>query len=73
MKNPKKQQQQKNVNQQKLIQFSFPFLLFSLSINRGKNKAWTEEQEEELRHLFMRNQESPETDQDVIDWIVENL
>lgn len=51
----------------------FLFFHFSLSINRGKNKAWSEEQEEELRHLFMRNQESPETDQDVIDWIVENL
>ncbi|KAL7020730.1 hypothetical protein ACKWTF_011627 [Chironomus riparius] len=41
--------------------------------HEGKNKAWSEEQEEDLRQLFMRNQESPETDQDVIDWIVENL
>lgn len=42
-------------------------------LNRGKQKIWTEEQEDELRRLFMENQESPQTDQDVIDWIVDNL
>lgn len=42
-------------------------------INRAKQKAWSEEQEDELRRLFMENQESPQTDQDVIDWIVDNL
>lgn len=42
-------------------------------MNRGKQKVWTEEQEDELRRLFMENQESPQTDQDVIDWIVDNL
>lgn len=35
--------------------------------------AWNEEQEEELRRLFMENQENPESDQDVIDWILDNL
>lgn len=34
---------------------------------------WTEEQEEELQKLFMQNQESPQTDQDVIDWLCESL
>lgn len=47
--------------------------IFHFNQHRGKNRAWSEEQEEELRQLFMRNQENPETDQDVIDWIVENL
>ncbi|XP_031767070.2 protein timeless homolog isoform X2 [Galleria mellonella] len=35
--------------------------------------AWSEEQEEELRRLYMENQTNPETNQDVIDWILENL
>lgn len=35
--------------------------------------VWSEEQEEELRRLYMENQTNPETDQDVIDWILENL
>ncbi|KAG5666559.1 hypothetical protein PVAND_014577 [Polypedilum vanderplanki] len=39
----------------------------------SKSKAWTKAQEEQLRSLYMQNQESPQTDQDVIDWIVENL
>jgi timeless len=41
--------------------------------HRGKNKTWLEHEEEELRRLFMLNQESPQTDQDVIDWIVESI
>lgn len=40
--------------------------------SKGSSK-WTEEDEDELRILFMRNQENPETDEDVIDWIVLNL
>ncbi|XP_039444112.1 protein timeless homolog [Culex pipiens pallens] len=39
----------------------------------GPKGAWSEEQEEELRRLYMENQTNPETDQDVIDWISENL
>ncbi|KFB46573.1 AGAP010787-PA-like protein [Anopheles sinensis] len=40
----------------------------------GSSKGrWTEEQEEELRRLFMENQQNPQTDQDVIDWLLENL
>ncbi|KAM3967206.1 circadian regulator timeout [Aphomia sociella] len=35
--------------------------------------TWSEEQEEELRRLYMENQTNPETNQDVIDWILENL
>jgi timeless len=38
-----------------------------------KQQPWTEEQETELQKLFMQNQESPQTDQDVIDWLCENL
>lgn len=38
-----------------------------------KQQPWTEEQEAELQKLFMQNQESPQTDQDVIDWLCENL
>ncbi|XP_046963189.1 protein timeless homolog [Vanessa cardui] len=34
---------------------------------------WTEEQEEELRSLYMENVAKPESDQDVIDWILDNL
>ncbi|XP_058121766.1 protein timeless homolog [Anopheles ziemanni] len=40
----------------------------------GSSKSrWTEEQEEELRRLFMENQQNPQTDQDVIDWLLENI
>ncbi|XP_065094550.1 protein timeless homolog [Ochlerotatus camptorhynchus] len=39
----------------------------------GVKGVWNEEQEEELRRLFMENQENPESDQDVIDWILDNL
>ncbi|XP_039749472.1 protein timeless homolog [Pararge aegeria] len=35
--------------------------------------GWSEEQEEELRKLYMENQANPETDQDVIDWMLDNL
>ncbi|KAG7308218.1 hypothetical protein JYU34_006890, partial [Plutella xylostella] len=35
--------------------------------------VWTEEQEDELRNLYMENQRNPETDKDVIDWILDNL
>ncbi|CAG4919441.1 unnamed protein product [Colias eurytheme] len=38
----------------------------------GKN-TWSEEQEDELRNLYMENQSNPQTDQDVIDWILDNL
>ncbi|XP_050087805.1 protein timeless homolog [Anopheles aquasalis] len=37
------------------------------------SKNWSEEQEEELRRLFMENQENPQTDQDVIDWLLDNM
>lgn len=44
-----------------------------MCLNRPKQKAWSEEQEAELQRLFMENQESPQTDQDVIDWLLDNL
>ncbi|XP_037891579.1 protein timeless homolog [Glossina fuscipes] len=40
---------------------------------RGTKGSWTEEQEAELRFLFEENQRNPETDKDVIDWILDNL
>ncbi|KAH8243662.1 hypothetical protein KR032_009171 [Drosophila birchii] len=39
----------------------------------GTKGAWTEEQESELRFLFEENQRNPETEKDVIDWILDNL
>ncbi|TMW48117.1 hypothetical protein DOY81_006803 [Sarcophaga bullata] len=39
----------------------------------GIKGSWSEEQESELRFLFEENQRNPETDKDVIDWILENL
>lgn len=35
--------------------------------------VWTEEQEDQLRMLFEENQRNPETDKDVIDWILEHM
>lgn len=44
--------------------------------DHGKNsavaRAWTEEQEDELRHLFMEHKES-NSQEDVVDWITNNL
>lgn len=45
----------------------------SVGVGGGAKGAWSEEQEEELRRLYMENQANPESDQDVIDWIAENL
>ncbi|XP_023035402.1 protein timeless homolog [Drosophila willistoni] len=39
----------------------------------GTKGTWTEAQETELRFLFEENQRNPETDKDVIDWILDNL
>ncbi|KAH8292985.1 hypothetical protein KR054_002894 [Drosophila jambulina] len=39
----------------------------------GTKGAWSEEQELELRFLFEENQRNPETEKDVIDWILDNL
>uniref|UniRef100_A0A182QD94 Timeless N-terminal domain-containing protein n=1 Tax=Anopheles farauti TaxID=69004 RepID=A0A182QD94_9DIPT len=44
-----------------------------LEHKRGDGKGWNEQEEEELRRLFVENQENPQTDQDVIDWLLENL
>ncbi|CAK1545835.1 unnamed protein product [Leptosia nina] len=41
--------------------------------NKEGKSTWSEEQEEELRKLYMENQSNPENDQDVIDWILDNL
>lgn len=39
----------------------------------GTKGVWTEDQEVELRFLFEENQRNPETEKDVIDWILDNL
>uniref|UniRef100_A0A1I8N7D7 Timeless C-terminal domain-containing protein n=1 Tax=Musca domestica TaxID=7370 RepID=A0A1I8N7D7_MUSDO len=39
----------------------------------GTKGTWTDEQEAELRFLFEENQRNPETDKDVIDWILDNI
>ncbi|XP_037944705.1 protein timeless homolog [Teleopsis dalmanni] len=39
----------------------------------GAKGVWSEEQETELRFLFEENQRNPETDKDVIDWILDNI
>ncbi|XP_058811331.1 protein timeless homolog [Topomyia yanbarensis] len=45
----------------------------SVGTGGGIKGAWNEAQEDELRRLYMENQENPATDQDVIDWIQDNL
>lgn len=43
------------------------------NMSDGKLKSdWTDEQEDELRHLFMEYQEAPK-DEDIVDWITNNL
>lgn len=55
------------------MQLIFNSTLLYFFNSKGKNKAWSDEDEEELRRLYMQNQEQPEGEQDVIDWICENL
>ncbi|XP_053678116.1 protein timeless homolog [Anopheles nili] len=49
--------------------------LFGLSARKpvASRNVWTEEQEEELRCLFIENQNCPSNDEDVIDWLLSNI
>ncbi|XP_053603776.1 protein timeless homolog [Plodia interpunctella] len=49
------------------------YTLYTDQKDKPGKGAWSEEQEEELRNLYMENQSNPENDQDVIDWILDNL
>lgn len=39
------------------------FILYSAHSGGNKKATWTEQEEEELRRLFMENQANPETDE----------
>lgn len=42
-------------------------LCYLIAIDRGSKKTgWTEEQEDELRQLFMENQNNPSTEKGII-------
>lgn len=41
----------------------YPFLRISAHSGESKKVIWKEEEEEELRRLFMENQANPETDE----------
>ncbi|KPJ08860.1 Protein timeless-like [Papilio machaon] len=47
--------------------------LYSDQKDKVSKGHWSEEQEDELRNLFMENQTNPTTEKDVIDWILDNL
>ncbi|CAK1598882.1 unnamed protein product [Parnassius mnemosyne] len=55
------------------IEIEHGYDLYSDQKDKLGKGVWTEEQEEELRKLFMENQTNPTTEKDVIDWILENL
>ncbi|XP_063619541.1 protein timeless homolog [Cydia splendana] len=60
-------------NSKDAIDIECGYDLYSDQKDRVGKGTWSEEQEEELRNLYMENQSNPQTDQDVIDWILENL
>nr|XP_021188135.2 protein timeless homolog isoform X2 [Helicoverpa armigera] len=60
-------------NSKDSLDIEYGYDLYSDNRDKPGKGVWSEEQEEELRRLYMENQSNPETDQDVIDWILENL
>ncbi|XP_045765295.1 protein timeless homolog isoform X2 [Maniola jurtina] len=60
-------------NSKDAVEIEHGYELYNDPRDKPGKGAWSEEQEEELRKLYMENQANPETDQDVIDWILENL
>ncbi|CAH0725288.1 unnamed protein product, partial [Brenthis ino] len=60
-------------NSKDSVEIEHGYDLYNDPRDKPGNSQWTEEQEEELRQLYMENQTNPENDQDVIDWILENL
>ncbi|XP_049869881.1 protein timeless homolog [Pectinophora gossypiella] len=55
------------------IEIELGYDLYADEKDKVGKGTWSGEQEEELRKLYMENQTNPETDQDVIDWILDNL
>ncbi|KAL0882454.1 hypothetical protein ABMA27_000930 [Loxostege sticticalis] len=54
-------------------EIEFGYDLYTSQKDKPGSGAWSEEQEDELRNLYMENQANPESNQDVIDWILDNL
>ncbi|XP_063824228.1 protein timeless homolog isoform X1 [Ostrinia nubilalis] len=54
-------------------EIEFGYDLYTSQKDKPGTGAWSEEQEDELRNLYMENQANPENNQDVIDWILDNL
>ncbi|XP_026737157.1 protein timeless homolog [Trichoplusia ni] len=55
------------------LDIEYGYDLYTDQRDKPERGTWSEEQEEELRRLYMENQTNPESEQDVIDWILENL
>ncbi|KAJ0178758.1 hypothetical protein K1T71_005533 [Dendrolimus kikuchii] len=60
-------------NSKDALDIEYGYDLYNDNRDKPGKGAWTMEQEEELRKLYTENQTNPQTDQDVIDWILENL
>ncbi|KAJ8733265.1 hypothetical protein PYW08_001563 [Mythimna loreyi] len=60
-------------NSKDSLDIEYGYDLYTDNRDKPGKGVWSEEQEEELRRLYMENQSNPQTDQDVIDWILENL
>ncbi|CAH0605836.1 unnamed protein product [Chrysodeixis includens] len=60
-------------NSKDSLDIEYGYDLYTDQRDKPEKGKWSEEQEEELRRLYMENQTNPESEQDVIDWILENL
>ncbi|XP_041971304.1 protein timeless homolog [Aricia agestis] len=60
-------------NSKDSVEIELGYDLYNDQRDKAGKGAWTPEQEEELRSLYMENQSNPQTNQDVIDWILDNL
>ncbi|XP_050343206.1 protein timeless homolog [Nymphalis io] len=60
-------------NSKESVEIEHGYDLYRDQRDKPGRGLWTEEQEEELRSLYMENMARPENDQDVIDWILDNL
>ncbi|OWR52896.1 timeout [Danaus plexippus plexippus] len=60
-------------NSKDAVEIEHGYNLYNDPRDKLGKASWSEEQEDELRNLYMENQTNPQTDQDVIDWILDNL
>ncbi|XP_045446823.1 protein timeless homolog [Melitaea cinxia] len=60
-------------NSKDAVEIELGYDLYNDQRDKPGKAHWTTEQEDELRKLYMENQTNPENDQDVIDWILDNL